>query len=636
MGIENGRAVKLLRESFVPVILVILAIFGLLLYVYFSAEMAAVKVTVIDVVSASQEQGGSEGAVSEDNTDLMATVETGGDAAASLAKQGKWSDAEKLYRYEMARHPGSASLTALGVMFLRKNDLQQALDYLTQAVNTPPVDPSAYFNRAQIYSRSGQPQLALSDYQSALKLNPNHFEAQYNLGVVQMRLGEYANAEGSLRNASKLAGGARKARALYAQGLALRKLNDDTQAATAFAAAIRLVPADIESRMALAALEPDDEAGRTRALEAYHKVLDLKPNYPPALVRIASIFAAQHKRVESEQTYRRALQFDPQYDRAHLGLGSLLISLKRWDEARAEYEWLLDQDPKRADAHFNLGRIAYGRKDHEKAIAEYRLASELRKGDYPEALLNLGLVYSNMKDYPSALNAYQTALKFRRQYPEAWYNIGFVYLRQANHAEAEKAFLNAVRLKPDYEQAWFNLGRVYGDTDRDDLAIDAYGKAISIRPDYPQAQLNLAVRFGKRGDYAEAVRLYRKILESDASYALAWNNLGGAYVSLNLRKEAVDAYKHAVALEPTDAKTIRKLGNALLMNNQGEDAVAMLKEAVATDQHDVNIRLDLAMALLRTEQPEEARRELAKVRQLDPKVSGIEEVERELKLLIKK
>lgn len=42
---------KMLRESFVPVVLVILGIFLLLLYVQFRAEYNADKVTVIDIQS---------------------------------------------------------------------------------------------------------------------------------------------------------------------------------------------------------------------------------------------------------------------------------------------------------------------------------------------------------------------------------------------------------------------------------------------------------------------------------------------------------------------------------------------------------------------------------------------------------
>lgn len=629
----DGRWMRLLRESFVPVVLVILALFGLLLYVYFKAEFEASKVTVIDVVSSSQERESMEGGTAgdEENGTLMAAAPSGEDPAGALMRQGKWAEAEQLYRAELAKRPGSSALTALGAMYLRKNDLAHALEYLTQAINTEPVDAGAYFNRALVYSRSGQAQQAQADYRAALKINPNHFEAQYNLGVVQMRLGDYAGAEESMRIASGLAGGARKSRALHGQGLALNKLGDTARAATAFEAAIRMAPGDIEPRMALAALEKDDDAGHARALAAYRKVLDLKPDYPPALVRIASIQAAQHKRVEAEQTYRRAIQFDPQYDRAHLGLGSLLISLKRWDEARAEYEWLLNRDPKRADAHFNLGRIAYGQKDHEKAIAEYRQAIDMRNGDYPEALLNLGLVYSSRKDYPAALNAYQRALKFRRQYPEAWYNTGFVHLRQEQYALAEKAFQSAVRLRPDYEQAWFNLGVIYGATGRDQQAIDAYNKAIGIRPDYHQAQLNLAVRYTKLGNNAEAIKLYRNLLGKDDSYALAWNNLGGVYLDMGKAAEAVDAFQHALALDPTDTRAMERLGNALLRNSQVSEAVSVLENAVSTEEGDAHLRLELVRALQQAGRITDANRELAKVKQLDPKASGIEEVERGLK-----
>lgn len=210
MSIESGRGARLLRESFVPVVLVILALFGLLLYVYFSAEFEASKITIIDVVSETQSrisESGDAGGAEEGGAMMAAEASGGQSAAAALMKQGKWAEAEQLYRDELARHPGSSSLNALGAMFLKKNDLARALEYLNRAINTEPVELSAYFNRALVYSRSGQPQEALADYRAVLKGNPNHFEAQYNMGLVQMRLSDYIGAEESLRSAARSAGG---------------------------------------------------------------------------------------------------------------------------------------------------------------------------------------------------------------------------------------------------------------------------------------------------------------------------------------------------------------------------------------------------------------------------------------------
>lgn len=620
MASSGTRWIRLLLESFVPVVAIILGIFLMLLYVQFRARYDANKVTVIDIqaVAPSTSESRAAGAPGDTEPIISSMLDSDHQRASKLMAEGKWPEAERLFLGILARQRSSHALNDLGALYLKKGDMTRALGYFNQAVNTQPVDTSALFNRALALSRSGRDREALEGYRALLARQPSHFEGQYNLGIILIRQGDNAAGAIELEKAVRLAGGERKARALYSLGVARRELDQITEAAGAFEAAIRLRPGDPEPRVALATLEPDNPEGRARALAQYRKILELTPNYSPALVNMASILNAQHKRRDAEQALRQAIQFDPEYIRAHSALGLLLLSDKRWQEARAQFEWILERSPERADAYFNLGRVAYGEKNYDKAIGAYQTALEKASGNYPEAQLNLGLTYSAKNDYAAALAAYESALKARPEYPEAWYNIGVVYLRQTEYERAENAFNNAVRLRPDYEQAWFNLGVVYGNSSRDQEAMDAYRKALKIRPDYYQAQLNLAVRHAKRKEYDEAIRLYRAILARDGSYSVAWFNLGNAYMEDHRPAEAVAALRKAVALEPSNTKTLRFLGRALLLDSKDREAVQVLENAVAAEPADARLRLELARALGQAGRKNDARAELAKARQLDP------------------
>ncbi len=629
MEAEQGRWLRLFSQSFVPVVLVILGLFLLLLYTSFRAEFEADQVTTIEVMPATESDTSSDPAVPDAGDTLEPAMTVAADADRSRAeaalRQGRWSEAEQLFQAISERQPGSRALNDLGVVFLKKGDLPRALEYFTKAINTQPIDANAYFNRALVYSRNGRYREALADYRTVLELIPYHFGAQYEIGATLARLGDRAGAAVALGKAARLAGGERKARALIALGFARRSLNELQAAAGAFGAALELTPVALEPRMGLASLEPDDESGRTRALARYREVLELRPGYAPAYLRMAAIFNAQHKRREAEQAYRQAIQFDPDYKHAHDQLGLFLLAEKRRPEARLEFEWLLQHNPKDTDAHFNLGRIAYGEKDYKGAIDAYRAVLRATDGKYPEALLNLGLAYAAQKQYATAIASYQDALKLRRNYPEAWYNIGIAYLRQKQYDSAASAFRSAVRLKANYEHAWFNLGVVYGESARDHEAIDAYARALAIRPNYYQAQLNLAVRYARIGNHNEAVRLYRAILSQDDTYATAWFNLSTAYIATGQPAEAVAALRRVLALDPSDARALGNLGRALLLDHQPEEAVKILESAVISDTGNARLRLQLAQALRQTGRIAEAREELAKAKQLDAQISGLEQ-----------
>ncbi|MFZ5523099.1 MAG: tetratricopeptide repeat protein [Pseudomonadota bacterium] len=627
MNNSGSRWMRLFRESFVPVIIVILGLFLMLLYVQFRAEYDADKVTVIDIQPVAPLLSESETADAPGDSEPI--VSSGSDPdqqrAHALMGQKKWPEAERIYLRILARQYSARALKDLGVLYLKKGDLPRALDYFNKAAAADPSDTSVLFNRAIALSRSGRDREAVEAYRALLTKQPDHFEGQFNMATLLIKQGDKAAGAAALEAAAQMASGKRKAHALYSLGVARRDMGQFAAAANAFEAAIRLQPMSVAPRVGLATLEPDTPEGQARALTQYRKILELKPNYSPALVNMAVILGAQNKRHEAEQALRQAIQFDPEYVRAHTELGSLLLDRKRWQDARNEFEWLLQRDPARADAYFNLGRVAYGEKDYVKAIDAYQTALKTASGNYPEALLNLGLTYSARNDFAEAIAAYEAALKARRQYPEAWYNIGMVYLRQKNNERAEVAFNNAVKLRPDYEQAWFNLGVVHGNYNRDKESIDAYRKALSIRPDYPQAQLNLAVRYAKRKEYDEAIRLYREILARDESYSIAWFNLGSAYIGNGQPAEAVEALRKAIALDPSNTKTLLFLGRALLLDKKDSEAVQVLENAVAADPADARLRLELARALRQSGRESDASAELEKAQQLDPKLRGIDE-----------
>ena len=624
---SGSRWIRLFRESFVPVIIVILALFLLLLYVQFRAEFDADKVTLIEIQPAAPLLPEIDTADASASSGPIVSLGSDPDQQRAHALMGKkqWKEAERIYLGILEREHSARALKDLGVLYLKKGDLPRALDYFNKAVVADPSDTSVLFNRALAFSHSGRDREAIDAYRGLLAKQSGHFEAQYNLAMILNKQGDKVAGIAALEKAVQLASGKHKAHALYSLGVARRDMGQFDEAAKAFEAAIRLQPGSVASRVGLATLEPDTPEGQARALTQYRRILELKPNYPPALINMAVILGAQNKRHEAEQALRKAIQFSPENVRAHTELGSLLLDRKRWQDARNEFEWLLQRDPTRADAYFNLGRVAYGEKDYDKAINEYQAALKTASGSYPEALLNLGLTYSAKNDYAAAIASYEAALKARRQYPEAWYNIGMVHLRQKNNEGAGIAFNNAVKLRPDYEQAWFNLGVVNGNNNRDKESIDAYRKALSIRPDYPQAQLNLAVRYAKRKEYDVAIRLYQTILARDESYSVAWFDLGSAYIGNGQPAEAVEALRKTVALDPSNTKTLRFLGRALLLDNKDSEAVQVLEKAVAADPADARLRLEFARALRQSGRESDAIAELEKAQLLNPRLRGIDE-----------
>jgi tetratricopeptide (TPR) repeat protein len=78
-----------------------------------------------------------------------------------------------------------------GYEHYKENRLEKALEELSQAIETHPENPEAYFWRARTFIRQGQYDNAIADLNAVVNLNPRYNAAYDNLGWLFMRRNKY-------------------------------------------------------------------------------------------------------------------------------------------------------------------------------------------------------------------------------------------------------------------------------------------------------------------------------------------------------------------------------------------------------------------------------------------------------------
>ncbi|MBI2399467.1 MAG: tetratricopeptide repeat protein, partial [Deltaproteobacteria bacterium] len=554
---ENMKKVQILRESFIPATIVMALLFLAVFFVEIKVKMDAEKVVVVEIESSA----GTTAVILEEDPDdeLRVVAASGGGVDQPAAGPLKaLAVAQTRSSAPMASAAGSnaSGIEAEAAAYYKSGKLELALDAYDRLIKAGGAGAGAYFERAVILSSLGRQDEAVRDYRAALSVNSHHYEANYNLGVVLLRMKDVYGAAAAFRAAADSTGGPRKANALYKMGAAYMKLGAGKHelAREAFEQAIRAQPDNIPARLKLAEMEPDTTEGYERAIEGFEKALRLKPNYAPIYFSMAAFQSSRGRVRQAITSYSNAVKFNPELLEARHRLGALLLSERRWSEAREQFELAVKKDPDDAKSRFYLGRAALGEKNFKAAMEEFQKAVSLSGGAYPEAHMNMGRAYSAMNDLPRAIQAYQDALKTRQDYHEAWYNLGLVHLRQKREEDAIQAFKAAVEHSPSFQNAWFNLGVAYARIGNEAESIKAYKKVIEISPEHKQARLNLAVRYARADQLPEAIRQYKEVLEQDESYSSAWLNLGIAYYKSGDNTAAAEALGRAIALEPHELK----------------------------------------------------------------------------------
>jgi tetratricopeptide (TPR) repeat protein len=111
------------------------------------------------------------------------------------------------------------------------------------------------------------------------------------------------------------------------------------------------------------------------------------------------------------------------------------------------YEVILAVEPLHAPALINLGTIHYNNRQYAQAERLYRRAT-IADPDYALAFFDLGNVLDEMQQLAEATLAYQKAVALVPQYADAHYNLALAYERQGQRRRALRHWLTYVRLDP--------------------------------------------------------------------------------------------------------------------------------------------------------------------------------------------
>lgn len=165
-----------------------------------------------------------------------------------------------------------------------------------------------------------------------------------------------------------------------------------------------------------------DEGRYDRAIEQYHKALQINPNYPNAYANLGFALAKQGKVEESITQFLKALELKPRDHETLSNLGVALLLQSRYAEAVEYLSEAVALNPHFAKAQNNLG-VALNRQGRtQEAIDHYLIALQLDP-DYAEAYNNLGVALANQGKFEEAIQQFSAALKIYPGYENARQNL---------------------------------------------------------------------------------------------------------------------------------------------------------------------------------------------------------------------
>ena len=113
------------------------------------------------------------------------------------------------------------------------------------------------------------------------------------------------------------------------------------------------------------------------------------------------------------------------------------------------------------------------------------------------------------------IGAYRKASEIDPNSAGALVNLGTVYFNQRDWRQAEQYYQQALNVDPEYALAHFNLGNLYDERGDRARALHHYLAAIHIHPNYADAHYNVALLYQSSGQPLKAVRHWKTYLKLD-------------------------------------------------------------------------------------------------------------------------
>lgn len=490
-----------------------------------------------------------------------------------------WEDAIKLTETAPATSTLQARPEAqygLAQLFLDDNQRDQAVERLSAALAADERFFPAHQRLATLADEDKRWADAINEYRWLAQNRPLVDQYRRDLARVLRANGETAAAEAQLlplANADDVA-------ALVQLASLYRSVDRLEQADQVLQRALRVAPADAAVHEELAAVARARNDDRTAEAEL-QRALELDPTRISARIALGQLYAGRLNRPADAAAQFRAVVDNAGADPlVHRQLGEVLLQIGQPAAALESFQQAVKLDPQSHEAQHGLASayLALGRLDEALEAEQKSLA--LANGNYTLAIVGLGDIARQKRDYNEAVTQYRAALDRDPQLAIAYLGLGRVALDQGQTDIALTHFNNGLAIDP--QNVRLLLGQGDALLQQNDLsgAQAAYSKVRDIDSNNAAAHAGIGRTLWKSGQTDAALTELAQAAQLDPSDAETLLNVGDINASLERREAALDAYTRAIEARPDWHEPRFRRGVLLLTMQQNERAIADLEEAV--------------------------------------------------------
>lgn len=457
--------------------------------------------------------------------------------------------AESLLEELMKARPSADACNLLGVVRDQQNRAAEAEELYLRALKLNPALLSARNNLANNYLKRGRAEDAIKQLKLVVQSDRDHAEANFNLGLVYAKQGQFKLAITHLERTRKQAGAQLQVlflllesyaaakdeagtvriaaeifklpdedgRIHFTAGLVLARSGLYERAAEAFRYTVERQPKAFEAYynlgLALYNIDKLEEAEKALAAAA-----DINPDEADVHYRLGLVFSARGDLKGAVEEFKHTVERNPKHHEAYFLMGEEYFKRDAVTPAYNAYLKAVELAPDKAVYHIRLGNVCFKLFKYARAEEAYRKVLELSDPKQIEVHYLIGYALRSQGKLAEAIPLFQKELEYHPKHTDSFANLGFAHLELGNFAEAEKSLRAALALNDNNSEAHFDLGRLMVRQKRYEEGISELTRAITLKPDYTQAHYQLFLAYTRTSQKEKAdkeLAIFQKLEEED-------------------------------------------------------------------------------------------------------------------------
>jgi tetratricopeptide (TPR) repeat protein len=449
------------------------------------------------------------------------------------------------------------------------------------------------------YTKLGNPDEAIRQYEAGIQAEPNE-KNYYRKRIAETLIAVSRNTNARRMIESVLKDDPKDAEARRLLGSNFLQTGDFNNAATELQEAVKSDLLNPIARYLLASALME-QGQLALAMPELQKAIRLEPKYLEPRLKLAQLQILLEQNEGALKTAQDILEdLDARNVQAKLLCSIALRHLNRPEEARAELQSALKLQPNSPDALLQLGELRLNEKNYPEAEQAFWKSYAQNPLD-TRGLLRVAEMYIAKNESGRAMQILRSESNKRPDRLELHRMIADMsaVAHDSTSAIAEyQAILAKIDPKlPLASQIQEALGEVYLDSGKYELALDALQKAREGLPKDPALLSNLAVTLLRLGRSADATNLYETTFRLQAENPIALNNLayliaeknGDLDTALTYAQRARQKWPHAYEISDTVAWIYLK-------KNLNDNAIEILADLVGKRPNMPTFRYHLGVA----------------------------------------